>query len=156
MTGWGDASALLADAGVTEDPGYYKRFTEPDEKAALTVAMRIQAAWAANDPDAFADVFTADGSLLMRDDQLVSSDEIRSYMGRLFTTTHKGARVKGWPISVQFLSDGVAMVITEGGVIMPGADEIAPENLIRATWVIARQPDGRPRLVSHQSSPIKG
>ena len=64
--------------------------------------------------------------------------------------------MKGWPVEVAFLTDDVALVVTEGGIIMAGQDDIAPENFIRATWVMLRQPDGQLRLVSHQSSPIRG
>ncbi|MEV4462386.1 SgcJ/EcaC family oxidoreductase [Micromonospora echinofusca] len=152
---WGDASTLLAKAGVQEDTSYYGQFTAPDEKAALTACMRVQAAWAANDADAFAEVFTDNGSLLMQDNQLVSREEIREYMAQGFAGGLKGARVKGWPVEVKFLSEDVAMVVTEGGIIMAGETDIAAENLIRATWVIVRQPDGQVRLVSHQSSPVK-
>jgi uncharacterized protein (TIGR02246 family) len=156
MTSWGVASTLLAAAGVNEDTSYYRGFTAENEKAALTVAMRIQAAWAANDADAFADTFVENGSLLMRDNQLKSREEIRSYMADGFAGPLKGARVKGWPIALKFLTDDVAMVVTEGGILMPGDTDIAAENFIRATWLIVRQPDGRLSLVSHQSSPVKG
>lgn len=155
-TSWGVAAKILAAAGVHEDTSYYRGYTGEDEKAVLTVAMRIQAAWAANDADTFADVFAEDGSLLMRDTQLVSREEIRSYMTAGFAGPLRGAHVKGWPIAVRFLTDGVAMVVTEGGIVMPGDRDIASENHIRATWVIARRPDGALSLVSHQSSPIKG
>src|SRR5258706_16165347 len=63
------AEEILAAAGVAEDPGYYGAFTDEREKAVLAVPQLIQAAWAANDADMFARVFTADGSLLMREDQ---------------------------------------------------------------------------------------
>lgn len=53
-------------------------------------------------------------------------------------------------MSITFLGDDVAMVVTEGGIIPPGAETVAPERQIRATWVIAKRPDGRPMLVSHQ------
>lgn len=155
-TSWGVASTLLADAGVTEDTSYYREFTGENEKAALTVAMRIQAAWKANDADAFANTFTENGSLLMQDYQMTSREQIRSYMADVFGGPLKGASVKGWPISVRFLSDDVAMVITEGGILMAGDTDISPENFIRATWIIRREDDGRLSLVSHQSSPVKG
>lgn len=153
---WGSASAILAGTGVREDTGYYRSFTRPDEKAVLTVPMRIQAAWAANDADAFADAFAQNGSLLIRDEQLTSREDIRRFMADAFRGAYRGARVKGWPIEVTFLSDAVAMVVTEGGILMPGQTEIAPTSLIRATWVIVRRPDGTLELMSHQSSPIKG
>jgi uncharacterized protein (TIGR02246 family) len=153
---WGDASAILVAAGVKEDPSYYREFTGEDEKAVLTVAKRIQAAWKSNDADTFADVFTENGSLLMRDNQLKSREEIRSYMTEGFNGPLKGAHVKGWPIEVKFFTDEVAMVITEGGILMPGDTDIAAGNFIRATWIIVKQPDGQLNLVSHQSSPVKG
>ncbi|MEU4776140.1 SgcJ/EcaC family oxidoreductase [Micromonospora sp. NPDC023644] len=156
QSSWGDASAHLADAGVAEDTSYYRGFTSPDEKAALTVAMRIQAAWAANDPDAFASVFADNGSLLMQDNQLTSREQIRSYMREGFEGPYRGARVKGWPVFLTFLKDDVAMVVTEGGIMFADESEIAPERFIRATWVIRREPSGQLRLLSHQSSPVKG
>lgn len=152
---WGDATALLADAGVADNPSYYREFTTADQKAVLTVPMRISAAWAANDPDMFADTFVDNGSLLMGDRQLSSREEIRTYMAEAFAGYRKGAHVDGWPIAISFLSDTVAMVITEGGVVAAGETEIAPANLIRATWIVSRRPDGSLRLFSHQSSPIK-
>jgi uncharacterized protein (TIGR02246 family) len=118
--------------------------------------MRIQAAWAANDANAFADVFAENGSLLMRDTQLKGRDEIRTFMASGFSGPFSGARVKGWPIAVRFLTDDVAMFVTEGGIMLRGHTDIAAENFIRATWVVGRQPDGQLKLFSHQSSPVKG
>ncbi|OLF11296.1 SgcJ/EcaC family oxidoreductase [Actinophytocola xanthii] len=149
------ASEILAAVGVPEDHSFYREFTSEREKAVLTVPQRIQAAWLANDADAFAGVFAENGSLLMQDDQLTSAEEIRSYMGAGFQGPYRGAHVTGWPLQVDFLSEDAAMVITQGGIILDGESEIAPEREIRATWVIARQ-DGEWRLFSHQSSPIKG
>jgi uncharacterized protein (TIGR02246 family) len=151
---WGDASTILREAGVTENPSYYRAFTAPDEKAALTVAKRIQAAWKANDADRFADMFVENGSLLMKDTQLMNREEIRAYMKAGFAGPLKGAYVNGWPISVTFLAPDVVMVITEGGIVMPGDADVSDANLIRSTWVIRKQADGL-RLFSHQSSPIK-
>jgi uncharacterized protein (TIGR02246 family) len=156
MTGWGDASALLAASGVTEDENYYREFTKPDEKAVLTVAMRIQDAWARNDPDVFADVFTENGSLLMQDRQLTSREQIREYMAEGFQGPLRGARVKGWPVALKFLDDNSAMAVTEGGIILDGEQDIAPSRRIRATWIMVKDDAGNLRLLSHQSSPVKG
>ncbi|MCA1655680.1 MAG: SgcJ/EcaC family oxidoreductase [Pseudonocardiaceae bacterium] len=149
------ASEILEAAGVPEDHEFYREFTTEREKAVLTVPQRIQAAWLANDADAFAGVFAENGSLLMQDDQLTSREEIRSYMAAGFQGPYRGAHVNGWPLQVDFLSEDAAMVITQGGIILAGESEIAPERQIRAIWVIVRQ-DGEWRLFSHQSSPIKG
>jgi uncharacterized protein (TIGR02246 family) len=148
-----NATALLAAAGIVEDPSYYGQFTDAAQKTVLTIPMRIQAAWQSNDADAFADVFASNGSLLMKNDQLTSREQIRTYMAGGFQSFYKGASVNGWPLAITFLGDDVAIVITEGGIIMAGETESAPERRIRATWVIVSQ-DGVWRLMSHQSSPI--
>jgi len=153
---WGDAGAMLAAAGVTEDPSYYRQFTAADEKAALTIGQRIQAAWAANDADAFADVFAPNGSLLMRDEQLTGRAEIRAFMADGFAGPFRGARVTGWPLKVKFLNDDVAFLVTQGGIVLATDDELLPEREIRAVWVIVRRAPGNLELLSHQSSPIKG
>jgi uncharacterized protein (TIGR02246 family) len=151
---WGNSSEMLAAVGLEEDVSYYRQFTAEDEKAVLTVPMRIQAAWASNDPDTFAATFADQGSLLMGDNQLTSKEEIRAFMRAGFDGPLRGARVKGWPLSIDFLSSDVALAITEGGIIMSGETETAPERRIRAVWIVVRQPDGRLELLSHQSSPI--
>jgi uncharacterized protein (TIGR02246 family) len=153
---WGDATAILDGHGVPEDTAFYRGFTAPDEKAALTVPQRIQYAWLRNDPDAFADVFVENGSLLLQDNQLLSREEIRGFMRASFLGGLRGAHVYGWPLEVKFLEPNVAVVVTEGGIIRPGEAEIAPENQIRAVWVIRRSAEGVLNLFSHQSSPVKG
>lgn len=150
---WGDASQLLADAGVHEDPTYYREFTGDDEKAVLTVPMRIQEAWERNDPDMFAGLFVENGSLLMQDHQLTSREEIRAFMAKGFEDAFRGARVRGFPLSVQFLDDRTALVVSQGGIQLAGEQETAPSRRVQVTWVIVRTEDG-PRLLSHQSSPL--
>ncbi|MEV6647298.1 SgcJ/EcaC family oxidoreductase [Amycolatopsis sp. NPDC051371] len=153
---WGDATAILTAYGVEEDTSFYREFTSADERAVLTVPQRIQNAWAKNDPDVFADVFTANGSLLLQDNQLTSREDIRGYMRAGFSGPLKGAHVNGWPLAVKFLEPDIAIAITEGGIVRPGESEIAPENQIRAVWVVVRNDEGDLSLFSHQSSPVKG
>lgn len=153
---WGDAAEHLASVGVPEDTSFYRSFTSAEEKAVLTVPQRIAHAWLTNDADAFADTFTENGSLLLQDNQLTSREQIREYMRNGFSGGLAGAKVNGWPLDVRFLAPGVAMAITEGGIIMEGETEIAQERRIRAVWVIVPGEDGGLRLFSHQSSPITG
>lgn len=149
------AAQILASAGVAEDWSYYGPYASDDERAVLAVPQVIQGAWATNDADMFANAFTADGSLLMGDHQLMSREEIRAFMAEAFAGDFRGARVSGWPLCVNFLTEGAAVVVTQGGIKLPGENEIAPEREIRAVWVIVAQ-EGTWRLLSHQSSPIKG
>lgn len=150
---WGDASAILAHAGVPEDPSYYREFTAEDQKAVLTVPMRIQHAWELNDPELFAETFAGNGSLLMQDTQLTSREQIRSFMEAGFGGPFRGARVRGGPLSVTFLEEDVAVIVSEGGIMLAGESEISDQRKVRVTWVVVRT-DGVPRLLSHQSSPL--
>jgi uncharacterized protein (TIGR02246 family) len=154
-TTWGDAAEILAAAGIAEDDSYYREFTGEDEKAVLTVPMRIQEGWERNDANYFADVFAENGSLLMKDDQLTSREEIRAYMKAGFEGEFRGARVRGLPLAVRFLNERTALVISQGGIVLDGETEIAPARQVRVTWVIVKQADGL-KLLSHQSSPING
>jgi uncharacterized protein (TIGR02246 family) len=154
-TPWGDASAILAAAGIEEDTSYYRQFTGDDEKAVLTVAMRIQEGWERNDADYFAETFADNGSLLMKDEQLTSREQIREYMKAGFEGYFRGARVRGGPLAVKFLADDTALVVSEGGILLEGETETAPERKVRVTWVIVKD-DGGLKLLSHQTSPIKG
>jgi uncharacterized protein (TIGR02246 family) len=149
------AKQLLTEAGVKEDRNFYGPFTGRKEKAALTVPQMIQAAWLANDAEAFAKVFVENGSLLMRDEQLTSRDQIFDHRSAGYRGGYKGARVTGWPLAVRFLSSDCAVVVTQGGIILPGETEIAPDRQIRATWVVVAE-DGVWKLLSHHSSPIAG
>jgi uncharacterized protein (TIGR02246 family) len=140
---------------VQEDPAYYGPFTSPREKAVLAVPQLIQAAWAANDADLFAGVFTGNGSLLMREDQLTGREAIHAYMAAGFRGAFRGARVSGWPLVVRFPTPEVAVVVTQGGIMLAGEETIDPSREIRATWVIVADGDTW-RLLSHHSSPLLG
>jgi uncharacterized protein (TIGR02246 family) len=150
-----EASRLLAEKGVEEDFGFYREFTSEKEKAILTVPQLIKEGWARNDGDFFADNFVENGSLLMQDEQLTSREQIREFMTAGFAGIYKGARVDGWPLEIRFLADDVAFVVTQGGIILPGETEIAPQREIRAVWIIVKRGDAW-KLMSHQSSPVKG
>lgn len=149
------ARDILASVGLTEDLGFIGPYTGEDDRAVLTVPQMIMAAWAANDADLFAGVFTDNGSLLMRNDQLTSREQIHAYMADGFRGVYRGARVIGWPLDVKYLAPDVAMIVTQGGILLDGDTELHPDREIRAIWIVVAR-DRRWRLMSHQSSPIRG
>jgi uncharacterized protein (TIGR02246 family) len=148
------AEDVLGEFGLAEDMSFCGSFTEPAERAVLAVPQVIMAAWAANDADLFAAIFTENGSLLMRDEQLTSREQIRAYMARGFGHELQGARVTGWPLKVMFVSDATALVVTQGGIILRGETSIAPEREIRAIWTVVTA-GGSWRLLSHHSCPVR-
>ena len=125
-----------------------------DAVAIRTVPQRISAAWADNDGAAFAAAFTADATLILPGDIfLTSREQIASFMTAAFAGPYKGTRVFGEPLSARFLADGAAVVVTRGGVLAPGDEEVAPERTIRATWVLTRH-DGEWLIAAYQNTPV--
>ncbi|KJK58362.1 SgcJ/EcaC family oxidoreductase [Saccharothrix sp. ST-888] len=125
-----------------------------DAAALRAVPELIVAAWAEHDADRFAETFTEDATLILPGDvYLTGREEIRSFMAQAFAGPFKGTRVTGRPISVRPLAEGVAVVVTRGGVLAPGDTEVTAERAIRATWVLAKE-GADWRIASYQNTPI--
>jgi uncharacterized protein (TIGR02246 family) len=143
-------------AVTTQLDAYYGSFTSAKEKEALGVPLRLVAAWAENDADGVAEVFTDDGILILPGDVYKRGrDEIRSFMAAAYAGPFKGSGVTGQPVDVRFASDDVALLRTHGGILAPGETEIAPELAVRSTWVVVKK-DGQWRLAAYQNSPRGG
>jgi uncharacterized protein (TIGR02246 family) len=125
-----------------------------DEAALHAFPQRIVAAWGAYDADAFAEVFTADGSMILPGGIYATSrEQIRGFMRAAFAGPYQRTQVVGEPISIRRLGDDTAVITTQGGVRGVDDAEVAPEKLVRATWVVTRDGDDW-RLVSYQNTPI--
>ncbi|MBL6278361.1 SgcJ/EcaC family oxidoreductase [Micromonospora fiedleri] len=132
---------------------YYGSFTSEREKAALSVPLRLVAAWAKNDADGVAAVFTPDGSMILPGDVYKKGrDEIRAFMAAAYAGPFKGTGVTGRPVDVRLINDDVALLRTHGGILAPGETDIAPELAVRSTWVVVKR-DDQWYLASYQNSP---
>lgn len=132
---------------------YYGTFTSQREKEALSVPLRLVAAWTKNDAEGVADVFTEDGTMILPGDVYKKGrDEIRAFMAAAYAGPFKGTGVTGRPVDVRFVSDDVALLRTHGGILAPGETEIAPELAVRSTWVLVKR-DGEWQLAGYQNSP---
>lgn len=132
---------------------YYGQFTGAKEKEVLGVPLRLVGAWAHNDADGVANVFTEDGILILPGDVYKHGrDEIRSFMRAAYAGPFKNSKVTGNPVDVRILADDFAMIRTHGGILAPGETEIAPELAVRSTWVCVKK-DGEWQLAGYQNSP---
>lgn len=123
-----------------------------DSAQAAGLPRRIIEAWAAHDAKAFADVFTDDGTMVLPGVMCVGGDQIRDFMGNAFQGPFKGTRVSGTPVSARALGSDAAVLVTHGGVLAPGDEEVSETRAVRACWVATRTEDGW-RLAAYQNSP---
>jgi len=121
-------------------------------ESVLDVIRSVYDAWAANDAEAFAALYTEDATVVQPGILKKNRSDIRTTMAAGFAGPLKGSRVLDEPQSVRFLGSDAALVITEGGILMAGQDEVPPERWVRATWVLTRQ-DGRWCVAAYQNSP---
>ncbi|MEC3975174.1 SgcJ/EcaC family oxidoreductase [Amycolatopsis sp. H20-H5] len=149
----GKASTLVAQA--KQWATYYGDYPNGAEGAVLSVPLRIRGEWERNDADALAAIFTENGSMLVGDVQLHGREEIRAYLAEAFAGGYGGSRLTEETNEIRFLTDDVALAITQGGILRKGADELSPDEVVRAMYVIVKQ-EGEWKLASHQTSPIKG
>ncbi|MEO3772708.1 SgcJ/EcaC family oxidoreductase [Micromonospora sp. B9E7] len=128
--------------------------TDPNAEQAEIAAVpaRMVAAWAAHDADAFADLFTEDGTLILPGVYKKSRDEIREFMASQYAGPYQGTRVTGTPIGLKPLAAGAVALLTTGGVIAPGETELADRDAIRASWILVKR-DGRWQLAVYQNCP---
>ena len=116
------------------------------------VPARMVQAWAAHDADAFADLFAEDGTLILPGVYRTGRAEIREFMTAAYQGPYRGTRVTGQPIAIKPLGPGAVALITVGGVLAPGQEDLAPQNAIRASWILVKR-DGRWVLAVYQNCP---
>jgi len=128
--------------------------TEPSaaQAAIAAVPARMVAAWAAHDADAFGDLFTDDGTLILPGLYKKGRAEIRAFMADGFAGRYKGTRVVGDPIDVKPLGPGAVALITQGGVIEAGKSDQSDAAAIRASWILVDR-DGQWRLAVYHNCP---
>lgn len=147
------ADSLVAQA--KNWASHYGPYSNGVEGAVLSVPLRLRAAWERGNADAFADIFTEHGSLLIDDTQLNGREAIRSYMAEGFAGPYQDARVVEEPVDVRLIAPDAALAITDGGILREGQTELDTGQVMRAMYVIVKQgPEWK--LISHQTCPVTG
>jgi uncharacterized protein (TIGR02246 family) len=116
--------------------------SKADQQAVLGVLKGVYEAWETNDAEAFVADYLDDASVVQPGVYQKNRQEIQATMAGAFAGPLKGSRVINQPRDVRFLNEDTAIVISEGGIVFPGQNEVPSERTVRATWVLAKR-DGR-------------
>lgn len=156
----GLAVGTTGAADVADDPSttaarHSRAACPANQDAVRGFVPRIVAAWAAGDADAFAAEFTRDASFIVpgQDTYLRSRAEIRAYMAAGFAGPLRGVRATATILDLRCLGRDVAVVVTQGGLLLPGETVVPPERIGRQTWVVHRQ-GSQWRVAAYQNSRI--
>ncbi|HEY2505083.1 MAG TPA: SgcJ/EcaC family oxidoreductase [Streptosporangiaceae bacterium] len=126
----------------------------PDALMAEIAAVpgRLVSAWAANDAEAFSQLFTQDGTLILPGVYKKGRDDIRQFMEAGYAGPYKGTSVTGTPLDVKPLGTDAFALLTVGGVLAPGETEVSTKQAIRASWILVKDDDTW-RLAVYQNCP---
>ncbi|HZB32651.1 MAG TPA: SgcJ/EcaC family oxidoreductase [Streptosporangiaceae bacterium] len=126
-----------------------------EEAAVLEVVKGVHDAWNKADPDLFVAEYLEEATATLPGSFMKSREEIRGAMAFLFNGPLKGTRASEKVLSVRFLNDETAVVITETGVLIPGESEAPPERTAYANWILAKR-DGKWGVGAYGNSPSVG
>jgi uncharacterized protein (TIGR02246 family) len=126
----------------------------PDALMAEIAAVpgRLVSAWAAHDAEAFSQLFTPDGTLILPGVYKKGRDDIREFMAAGYAGPYKGTSVTGSPLEIKPLGTDAVALVTVGGVLEAGETEVSTKQAIRASWILVRD-DGTWRLAVYQNCP---
>ena len=125
-----------------------------EQASVAALPQQLLAAWAYQDADGLADLFTEDGTLVLPGVFRQGREDIRAYFKDAFDNQYNGTQVVGKPISLRFFGPDAALLLSFGGVLAAGETEVSDAQAIRASWFVVRV-DGKWRLASYQNSPAK-
>ena len=117
------------------------------------VPGRLVSAWAAQDAEAFSQLFIQDGTMILPGVYKKGREDIRIHMEAGYAGPYKGTSVTGTPLEIKPLGSDAFALITVGGVLAPGEKEVSAKEAIRASWILVKDDDGTWRLAVYQNCP---
>lgn len=123
-----------------------------DQAAVAAIPGQVAKAWEVHDADAFAEIFTEDGTMILPGVFTKGREGIRSFMAQAFAGPFRGTRVVGQPLNLNVLTADSVVLTTVGGILAPGEEEVADSRAIRASWILVRR-DGGWLLGGYHNSP---
>jgi uncharacterized protein (TIGR02246 family) len=124
-----------------------------DEAAIQAVLDASYKAWAAGDAEGMVADYTRDATAIMPGSLRVSRDVIRESMAGAFAGPLKDTSTSSEQLSIRFLGDDAAIVVTESGILFGGQAEVPDAGTVNATWVFEKR-DGQWLIAAYHNSPV--
>ena len=124
-----------------------------DETAIQAVLASSYAAWAVGDAAGMVADYTQDATAIMPGSLRDGRDAIRASMATAFAGPLKGTTTDNRQVSLRFVGDDAAIVVSESGILFGGQSEVPDERKVNATWVLEKR-DGRWLVAGYHNSPV--
>lgn len=125
-----------------------------DEAAIRAVLDESYRAWAAGDAAGMVADYTCDATAIMPGSLRNGRDAIRDSMAQAFAGPLKNTSTYNKQLSLRFIGDDTAIVVSESGILFPGQTEVLDTGKVNATWVLAKQ-DGSWRIAAYHNSAVQ-
>jgi uncharacterized protein (TIGR02246 family) len=109
-----------------------------DAAAVTDLLARVGAAWAANDADASAELYTPDASVVTAGSSMLGREAIRGFLASAFAGPLRGTSLSDEHQRVRLVGKDVAIVNSLSAIVQPAEDVVRPEMRRLATWVAVR------------------
>ncbi|MFF2521972.1 SgcJ/EcaC family oxidoreductase [Streptomyces liangshanensis] len=124
-----------------------------DVAAIRAVLVASYRAWDGGDADGMVADYTADATAIMTGSLRDSRDVIRQNMALAFEGPLKGSSTANKQLSLRFLGEDGAIVVSESGILFAGETEVPDARKVNATWVLEKR-DGRWLIAAYHNSPV--
>lgn len=125
-----------------------------DDAAAIqAVLVDCYQAWAAGDADGMVADYTTDATAIMPGSLRAGRKAIRDAMAIAFAGPLKNTSTYNKQLSLRFLGDDAAIVISESGILFGDQTEVSEAGKVNATWVLQKR-DGRWLIAAYHNSPV--
>ena len=124
-----------------------------DRAAIEAVLVDSYKAWEAGDADGMVADYTADATAIMTGSLRGSREVIRENMALAFAGPLKGSSTYNKQLSLRFVGQDAAIVVSESGILFAGQSEVPEAGKVNATWVLEKR-DGQWLIAAYHNSPV--
>jgi uncharacterized protein (TIGR02246 family) len=124
-----------------------------DEAAIQSVLVDSYQAWERGDADGMVADYTVDATAILTGSLRDGRDVIRQSMALAFEGPLKGSSTSNKQLSLRFVGQDAAIVVSESGILFAGETEVPEMRKVNATWVFEKR-DDQWMIAAYHNSPV--